>query len=197
MLSLFMAMTGGDDWRNFLDIFRVDPTLFWSNTLVFSLYVAFMMLVMLNLVTGVFVDGAARIFQQDKEHELLAAAAAAFDKADVDHNASLSRTEFLAIVQESALDDYCEALGISVHDADRLFCVLDEDNSGEVDVLEFMMGTLRLRGTARATDLAAFQYQVKICFADVTAAVGELARSVERISRSHPRLDDDFGIEDV
>ncbi|CAJ1390782.1 unnamed protein product, partial [Effrenium voratum] len=39
--------------------------------LVFSMYIAFATLVMLNLVTGVFVEGAQRIAREEKEQELI------------------------------------------------------------------------------------------------------------------------------
>ena len=39
------------------------------NTLVFSIFIAFATLVMMNLVTGVFVDGAQRIAREEKNQE--------------------------------------------------------------------------------------------------------------------------------
>ena len=68
-LSLFQAISGGDDWANFIDV--LEDSSQTLNTLVFSLYVLFATLVMLNLVTGVFVEGAQRILKDDKEAELL------------------------------------------------------------------------------------------------------------------------------
>merc|ERR1712039_352843 len=61
VLSLYMAITGGDDWRNFIDVFTLAPDYYWSACLIFTAYVAFAVMVLLNLVTGVFVDGAQRI----------------------------------------------------------------------------------------------------------------------------------------
>merc|ERR1712232_258157 len=57
ILSAYMAISGGDDWRNLVDVFGRDPS-YLFNTLIFSFYIAFATLVMLNLVTGVFVEGA-------------------------------------------------------------------------------------------------------------------------------------------
>lgn len=39
------------------------------NTLVFSIFIAFATLVMMNLVTGVFVDGAQRIAREEKNQD--------------------------------------------------------------------------------------------------------------------------------
>jgi len=59
--SLFQAITGGMDWRVVVEVFENSaPELYELLNIIFSLYIAFATLVMLNLVTGVFVEGAQR-----------------------------------------------------------------------------------------------------------------------------------------
>lgn len=44
-------------------------------------------------------------------------------------------------------------LGLDVDDAWSFFKLLDLDDGGDVEIEEFLMGCLRLRGTARAIDI--------------------------------------------
>jgi len=85
VLSLYMAITGGDDWRNFTDVFAMGETDVGArNVVLFCLYISFSTLVMLNLVTGVFVEGAQRIIKEDKDNELIKQVCRLFMVADAD-----------------------------------------------------------------------------------------------------------------
>merc|ERR1719476_660401 len=105
-------MMGGDDWQNFIDVFRAFGS-FWPNAIFFSIYVAFSTLVVLNLVTGVFVDGAQQIIREERETDMLKLAAKAFEKADIDHNGTLSREQFKELMGDHVFDDFLSALGMS------------------------------------------------------------------------------------
>lgn len=49
--------------------------------------------------------------------------------------------------------EYFQTLGLDVWDAWTFFKLLDKDNGGAVEVEEFLMGCLRLRGQASAMDV--------------------------------------------
>lgn len=161
MLSLYMAISGGDDWQNFVNVFRSD-SLYLVSTLVFAVYIAFATLVMLNLVTGVFVEGAQRIEKENKLNELIKISAKHFSKADEDCNGEITWVEFEQQLENSKMDEYCKAMGIKVPDAIQLFHILDEDNSGTISIPEFVQGLLRLRGHAKAMDVADMAYTLKV-----------------------------------
>merc|ERR1719188_2771022 len=93
-LSLYMGITGGDDWRNFVDPFKDDSAQYVLTTAVFAIYIAFATLVMLNLVTGVFVEGAQRIIKEDRDHEISTHVRKLFYFADEDHSGDISFGEF-------------------------------------------------------------------------------------------------------
>jgi hypothetical protein len=168
MLSLFQAITGGDDWRNFVDVFHGNGS-YLANTLIFCVYVAFAMLVMLNLVTGVFVEGAQRIVQQDKDAELLKTVCKIFGALDDDHSMSVSRQEFMSHLEEGHLDCYFAAVDLSKSEAHGLFTLLDADGSDSLSVEEFVRGCLRLRGPARSMDLAGLVHNVQEKFEQTIA----------------------------
>ena len=57
-------------------------------------------------------------------------------------------------INGQAVKDYFSTLGLDVSDAWSLFKLLDTDGGGAVEVEEFLMGCLRLRGQATAMDVA-------------------------------------------
>eukprot|EP00927_Polykrikos_kofoidii_P086553 TRINITY_DN9731_c0_g4_i2.p1 TRINITY_DN9731_c0_g4~~TRINITY_DN9731_c0_g4_i2.p1 ORF type:complete len:762 (+),score=102.79 TRINITY_DN9731_c0_g4_i2:118-2403(+) len=69
-LSLFQATTGGVDWDDLLQPLAQNVSPWWT-TIVLSGYIAFAVLAMMNIVTGVFVESALLSVKQDKELELV------------------------------------------------------------------------------------------------------------------------------
>mmetsp|Transcript_43025 Transcript_43025/g.85211 ORF Transcript_43025/g.85211 Transcript_43025/m.85211 type:complete len:567 (+) Transcript_43025:390-2090(+) len=161
VLALLMAITGGDDWRNFVIVFAEDP-LYLVYVMLFATYIAFATMVMLNLVTGVFVDGAQKMLTQEQEDQLIRIAAKIFVDADKDHSETISFEEFLNMVDSRRLDDWFSALGFSLTEADKLFVIIDEDDSGCLSLSEFVRGCLKLKGNVKACDMALLKYNLKM-----------------------------------
>lgn len=196
ILSLWLAITGGDDWRNFIDVF-LGHSSYLLNALVFSLYIAFTTLVMLNLVTGVFVEGAQRIIREDKDSELLKLACRLFDQSDKDGSNDITWEEFRIQLESKEMDDYFKAVDLSRSEAKDLFKLLDIDHSGAISIEEFVKGCLRLRGPARSVDLLALVYdfqsrnsQFQECLAVMDSNILRLAESQRRMMSS-PRWSQD------
>merc|ERR1719330_2053825 len=160
-LSLYMGITGGDDWRNFVDPFKDDAAQYVLTTAVFAIYIAFATLVMLNLVTGVFVEGAQRIIKEDKDNEIMHMAAKVFMDTDSDDSQDITLQEWTEQLNLGNLDEYLRTVGISRSEATRLFDLLDLDGSGTVTIAEFVRGCLRLRGPAKAMDMADMLHNMK------------------------------------
>jgi len=57
-----------------------------------------------------------------------------------------------------AVREYFESLGLDISDAWSFFKLLDMDGGGAVEIEEFLMGCLRLRGQARAMDMAKLMF---------------------------------------
>lgn len=57
-----------------------------------------------------------------------------------------------------AVREYFESLGLDISDAWSFFKLLDMDGGGAVEIEEFLMGCLRLRGNARAMDMAKMMF---------------------------------------
>eukprot|EP00443_Scrippsiella_acuminata_P051102 CAMPEP_0115565538 /NCGR_PEP_ID=MMETSP0271-20121206/103120_1 /TAXON_ID=71861 /ORGANISM="Scrippsiella trochoidea, Strain CCMP3099" /LENGTH=526 /DNA_ID=CAMNT_0002999817 /DNA_START=36 /DNA_END=1617 /DNA_ORIENTATION=+ len=170
ILSLWMAITGGDDWRNFIVVLKHDGV-YAMHVLLFVIYIAFGTLVMLNLVTGVFVEGAQRIIREDKDNELLHMASAIFRQADQDESFDITWEEFNQQLESGAMDEYIKAIGIGIQEAEHLYDLLDRDSSGTVSIAEFVRGCLRLRGPAKSMDLAEMEYKMRESFCHMAVMI--------------------------
>eukprot|EP00927_Polykrikos_kofoidii_P007470 TRINITY_DN13063_c0_g1_i9.p1 TRINITY_DN13063_c0_g1~~TRINITY_DN13063_c0_g1_i9.p1 ORF type:complete len:617 (-),score=104.59 TRINITY_DN13063_c0_g1_i9:13-1863(-) len=185
IMSLFMAITGGDDWRNLSEVFLNKPGSL-TNQLFFSCYIAWASLVMLNLVTGVFVEGAQRIVGEDRRKETVRLAAKFFVEADLDNSEELTLHEFEALVGCGKMDEFLSGLGISVNDANALFQSFDEDGSGDISLVEFVEGCLRLGATSTYQDTMILKCNQMA----LTNKVEEFSSSVEALSKRSAQLND-------
>jgi len=156
LLSLFQAMTGGVDWSAMLNplMEHISP---WIAA-AFVLYISFVVLAMMNIITGIFVEGALQTAKEDKESDLLVQLTNAFKKADIDGSGMLTWEEFSQQLSEPSMVKYFKALDIDTSEARGLFALLDTGNKGMIDVEAFAMGCLQLRGVAKSIDVASMMY---------------------------------------
>ncbi|CAE7313974.1 Cacna1h [Symbiodinium natans] len=135
--SLFLAVFGGQDWHNMLLVFGDGSWWYIVNSIVLSLFVGFALVVLLNLVNGVLVEGAQTMIAERKQHELVRMAADIFVQTGHKAGSELSPEEFDELVNTKAMDNYLEAIGIDPNEArDRLFRFLDLDDSGSLSVVD-------------------------------------------------------------
>jgi voltage-gated sodium channel len=160
--TLFHSMLNGISWYVLTDaLMHLHPTMF----VLYLFYIAFTMLAVLNIITGVFVDNAVeaartqREFLVQKEMELkekwCEEMRNLFLEMDEDCSGAVSLREVAEFFKDERVWSYFQALGIEAHDAERLFSLLDEDGSGDISVDEFLSGCLRLKGSARSIDVYA------------------------------------------
>mmetsp|Transcript_544 Transcript_544/g.1682 ORF Transcript_544/g.1682 Transcript_544/m.1682 type:complete len:645 (+) Transcript_544:79-2013(+) len=166
--TLFMAITGGVSWRDVVDPLKYVG---WGFTALFIMYVSFCVFSVLNIVTGVFVDGAIQRSAQERElrlekekdkkevylsmlHDLL-------NEIDTDGTGVISRIALEDAFQRERVRYTFSALDIDIPDSNYLFDMLDEDGSGEVEEAEFIDGCLRLKGNAKSIDIHTLMFEIK------------------------------------
>jgi len=159
VLSLYQAILGGVDWKTITD--PVSEYVSSTTIPIFCIYIAFATLVMLNLVTGVFVEGAQRIIREDRDAELVRQVRKMFAMTDNDDDRELSWEEFEGHINDKRMNEYFKAVDLSRQDARDLFRLLDNDSSGSLSAEEFVQGCIRLRGPARSVDLMTMIYNYK------------------------------------
>merc|ERR1719517_350810 len=73
---------------------------------------------------------------------------------------------------------YFKAIDLDVSEARGLFKLLDLDESGTINVDEFVMGCLRLRGPAKAIDMATLMYDTRKANQRVLQVIEDMHRSM-------------------
>jgi len=152
-LTLFEAILGGIDWDIALMPLIHHIGIFMAP--VFCFFIAFSLLALMNVVTGVFVENAIDSVNRDKEKHLVETARELFEQADPDGTGVLTWEQFGRHLQHPTMRGYFKGLGVNSGSARALFKMLDHDNRGSINAAEFLTGTLRLRGDAKAIDIAA------------------------------------------
>jgi len=145
ILSLYWSITGGQDWADVINPL-IEETGTQIHNVIFLMYIAFATMVLMNLVTGVFVEGAQRLSREDKDKELTRMARKTFRLFDDDDSLDISKQEFEDHVKKGNLDEYLCAAGLSAVGAIDLFDYLDQDGDMTISVNEFVDGCIRLRG---------------------------------------------------
>lgn len=158
-MTLFQAITGGIDWD--LAVTPLVRHISLALAPLFCLYIAFTMIALMNVVTGVFVENAIECANRDKENYLVHTVRELFEKADTESTGAVTWTEFQCLLARPEMQSYLKAIGVDVVSARGLFEILDLDHSGSIDADELLTGTLRLRGDAKAIDLAALIYETR------------------------------------
>eukprot|EP00434_Breviolum_minutum_P005825 symbB.v1.2.005136.t1/scaffold226.1/size261315/15 len=165
MLSLFMSIAGGVSWEDVIFPLKA-VNLLW--VFCFLFYVSFTYFAVLNVVTGVFCQSAIENAQKDhaavvqnildnKEFHLKKIRDL-FSKLGADYTGVITFSMLEEAFDTRAVAEYFESLGLDVSDAWSFFKLLDADGGGSVEVEEFLLGCLRLRGQARAMDIAKLSF---------------------------------------
>merc|ERR1719238_1978852 len=79
----------------------------------------------------------------------------------MDGSGSITIEEIQEHFTDVRVRTYFQVLGMDPDDIERLFKLIDQDMSGEVEVQEFLDGCLRLKGEARSIDLHTVMYDCK------------------------------------
>ncbi|CAJ1424955.1 unnamed protein product [Effrenium voratum] len=165
MISLWSAVSGGNDWMTYGELLRKVPMgdLYFA---IFNFYVAFCIVGMFNVVTGVFVDSAVCVRTGDEVvqgylddlRQTTEEIKGFFKDADSDGSGTLNWEEFQSHMKNPAVKAYFSGLDIDPEEAEIIFTILDGDKSKEIKIDEFVHGTMKLKGSATKLDLMALMY---------------------------------------
>jgi len=180
MLSLFQAVTGGVDWDACVAplIAEISPFL----AVLFSVYIAFCTLAMMNVVTGIFVENVLISARADKDHYLVSNARDIFKTLDGGVNGEMTMEDFLDKADTPEMIEFFKGIDVDPSEAASLFSLIDLDGSGSIDAEEFLRACIRLRGPAMALDTAGLVQQVR----QLSASVQEQRELVEQALTTKP-----------
>jgi len=168
VLTLFMCITGGVNWWEIQSAF-MDASTFCA--VLFPVYVAVMILALLNIVTGVFVNDSIEVAQSDRELRTMAllqrnedsinGLREMFKEIDTDKSGTISLDEFMTALENTKVRLTLEGLGVDTPNAVRLFETLDIDGDLQLEIDEFVMGCSALCCSAKTLDMEMVKSQNK------------------------------------
>merc|ERR1712032_488878 len=155
-LSHFMAVSGGVNWW---ELFVILDSSSRVHAIIFIFYMLVMQLMVLNIITGIFVDDALELAQRDKQfvadaererqRTLFGELLRLFKELDRDESGTLTKSEFHETVKLPAIKTVFGMLELDVTHAEDFFNLLDVDGSHELEIEEFVVGCMNLKGQAK------------------------------------------------
>lgn len=169
MVSLYKATTGGTDWETIGDPIQYTGEVYY---VIFLMHVGFLLFAVLNILTGVFLNDAAKASERDmmnvtleareQEEEDLRALKLLFRHIDQDGNGKITLDEFVDSLEQEEVQGYFSMLHIDATDAVGFFKLLTqitEDNSVEYEA--FVESCAKLQGEARRADVQILSWEIK------------------------------------
>mmetsp|Transcript_5522 Transcript_5522/g.10135 ORF Transcript_5522/g.10135 Transcript_5522/m.10135 type:complete len:365 (-) Transcript_5522:29-1123(-) len=180
ILSLFQSISGGVDWGDILDplMTEISPLL----SMLYAIYIAFVVMVMLNLVTGVFVEGAARIMKQDREQTMMKQMVRIFAE-DLPPGEEISWQLFENKLETPLMQDFLKLLDVDAAEAKILFEILSS-KCQEFSPFEFVSQGLNMQRPAKAVDMAMLQYQQSKLREDLQDCTRNMKTALSRLVTS-------------
>mmetsp|Transcript_9666 Transcript_9666/g.21562 ORF Transcript_9666/g.21562 Transcript_9666/m.21562 type:complete len:691 (-) Transcript_9666:128-2200(-) len=187
MLSLYMATTGGVDWREYHnDLLPVGD----GYSVLFLAYTAFFNFAVYNVLTGIFVERAMSVAEpgrdgmilelRRKERAELEQVRRLCHAMDFDNSGSITWAEFSERLENETVKACLQSIGLDVKDAYMFFTTLTEiSGDGKVDIDAFCEGCMKMKGQASSIDLAALAFEAKLIRRDVDKAITMLDRNTK------------------
>jgi len=203
MLTLFMSISGGVSWLEVCKPLR-EVGILWL--FVFLAFISFTYFAVLNVVTGIFCQCAIESASHDQEAMVQAFVSykqlyitrfkKLFHHMDEDDSGFITKEEFLKHIEDTNVNAFFATLGIDSMDAVSLFKLIGTDSTQRgIDIEDFVLGCLRLKGNAKSCDIARLMYENRliqhelvdlVCFVDASfkELLGEKAKPVGKFFRS-------------
>lgn len=171
MLSLFMSISGGADWRDLVAPLEKISKVY---VVAFSLFVIMVLFGMLNILTAIFVEATNKIADVDadlviNEHldsedsaiEHLRRLLASDGRNPKDPSTIITQEQFEAKLFDPSFRVQLKLLDLNIFKAQDLFKLLSAEEHGHVGLDELVHGLMRLKGSAQTMDLATMLYSTK------------------------------------
>jgi len=170
ILTLYMAMSGGQNWGVYYEtLAMMSGGEFWC--VLYILYITFSIFAVVNIVTGVFVDTALQSSKNDREvvvqeeldqkQDYLSQLRELFQAIDENSSGRITREVLEQAFKHETILAFFTSLKIDVPDATTLFDLLDFDQSGSIDLEEFLHGCYHLHGEASNLEAKMMQAEVR------------------------------------
>jgi len=157
---LYMSSTSGDSWRfAALPLWEVSVFVYW----LFLIYIAFFLFVVVNTLTSIIIEAtmsnAAKerheIIQDElkKKASYVSSFKELYSKLDDDGSGDVSMGELSKHLHDAEMLAFMQSLDLDASDIEQFFSALSINGELSVDVETFVVGCMKLKGSARSMDL--------------------------------------------
>jgi len=165
MFALVASISGGVDW---IEVMHPVREISWTYQVVFTFYVVFVVIGVVNVLTGVFLESAREVKDRDlivqceMEHldSFVEEMFIFFKEFRLDSAGNISWEAFEDFIHQERVEAYLSSHLLETTHARLLFKMLDSDNNGSISIYEFVIGMLRLKGAAKAYDSRVLLHQI-------------------------------------
>jgi hypothetical protein len=196
MLTLWMAVSGGDDWGNAFNAIRLTGT---SGAIIFLIFISFTVVALMNLIMGFFVEGAMEVFSKsgeqaaldhEEQQQLYRSQLERLCKdMDEDSTSCLSREQFKKCMDAGSIPRLLTLLGMDRTHVERLFNILSYCSSSDgVNISEFVSGCMALRGSAKQFDLQIVFMEMRKMHQETQNVLADVSSRVRRLEADKCRL---------
>mmetsp|Transcript_84080 Transcript_84080/g.246637 ORF Transcript_84080/g.246637 Transcript_84080/m.246637 type:complete len:705 (+) Transcript_84080:116-2230(+) len=162
MYTLLASITNGVGWSDVVQpLEHISMVYRW----LYTFYIVFVVIGVLNVLTGIFVERACELSGMDKDlviqtqmkrnETFLKEMKRIFEEADADGSGTISWEEFKGYLENDTVKAYLTTQQLDAFDARTLFDVLNDGTGNEMSIEKFIVGCQRLKGMARSVDLVA------------------------------------------
>mmetsp|Transcript_73673 Transcript_73673/g.204879 ORF Transcript_73673/g.204879 Transcript_73673/m.204879 type:complete len:649 (+) Transcript_73673:54-2000(+) len=194
-MALFEAISAGLDWWELQVAFTCISDA-WG--IVFVFYIATMLVGIMNIITGLFVESAMHISRMDRDLGaqeeiersigLMSDLKALFREIDTDGYDTISYEQFEQHLRLPTVQAYFVRLGLDITDAHELFRVLDADHDQTVEIDEFVMGCIRLMGSARTVNVVTLIFEQRVLITKLADGIRFLDERMKSVTADIHRL---------
>eukprot|EP00927_Polykrikos_kofoidii_P017695 TRINITY_DN18080_c0_g1_i2.p1 TRINITY_DN18080_c0_g1~~TRINITY_DN18080_c0_g1_i2.p1 ORF type:complete len:570 (-),score=83.17 TRINITY_DN18080_c0_g1_i2:138-1847(-) len=157
--TLFLSLTGGVNWGEPASVLRQCGDMYFATYTMF-MFIAFFSV--LNIVTGVVVDGAIQEAEadrsiqdaklQEKKECYIKDLNKLLQVLDVDGDGMVTEVEWCNFWNTNRASPILDSLDLKINDAMSVFTLLDVDGDGELSMCELIEGIDNLRGLVTRSD---------------------------------------------
>lgn len=168
MYTLLLAVANGSNWEELVEpLSRISPVY----QVLFTFYVVFVLIGVLNVLTSSFVQRACELAKLDRDvvihselasnENFIAEMKDIFEEVDAGGTGKITWDTFRAFMQDEHVQAWFASQQLDTSDARELFNLLDVNGDNEVGIEEFIMGCKKLRGQAKSADVVSLLRESK------------------------------------
>eukprot|EP00747_Dinoflagellata_sp_TGD_P116633 gnl/TRDRNA2_/TRDRNA2_172431_c2_seq1.p1 gnl/TRDRNA2_/TRDRNA2_172431_c2~~gnl/TRDRNA2_/TRDRNA2_172431_c2_seq1.p1 ORF type:complete len:476 (+),score=82.46 gnl/TRDRNA2_/TRDRNA2_172431_c2_seq1:115-1428(+) len=164
MLTLYMAITGGNDWAALAEPLKLCGAHYY---LLFLFYIAFLTFAVLNVLTGIFVDCAMTCSSEEQGHFVAADVAEGrliievervCEEMNITAETGISIAQLKQLLTTHEMNEYMTWFELTKDQVEHLFMQLSSNGAKNVDSCCFLNVCGKMKGMAKSMDVQAIVY---------------------------------------